>query len=514
MKISVKNTLIALLLCVALVSCYKDLSTEASVSIPEIKIEGVDSTLNIVWGQEIKMTAKVSQEGRGEDDFTYLWEIDLYPGNENERIELSDTKELDYKVSNSPSDKPYCLSLKVIDKQTGLSAYAVSNVYIGSSLGEGLLVAYTRDGGQTSEVDIVADPVLTYGYKDGTRYTRELYSLSNGAPLEGKILCMSEIVCSQSSSLDLTKIIVGTDSHILSLDPLTFRLKDSDAQLFNSIKEDSFKTTALANYGAYSSIAVVNGTLYGIVDIIDNVYSKVAYSRTPSSIFTDRNFGYYALDQGCLMVFNESDSKFYHIYGWGLMNSSLSELSSSFDVNLTGAKAIGGGCLKGQMPSILLRDASANYYICAFEANSLDGATYTYKVSGADMDNIVSVAFCDNADLMYYATSSKIYSVLITGGKATATALSWKPDSSDEKITSIRQYTQGWYGTHQYYISDYPFQNTYNRLQILITTYNEKTGEGKIYMRPFNVSTGRFTMKSNGTLSGFGEITAIAPTFR
>ena len=27
-------------------------------------------------------------------------------------------------------------------------------------------------------------------------------------------------------------------------------------------------------------------------------------------------------------------------------------------------------------------------------------------------------------------------------------------------------------------------------------------------------STGRFTMKNNGTLTGFGEITAIAPTFR
>ena len=44
--------------------------------------------------------------------------------------------------------------------------------------------------------------------------------------------------------------------------------------------------------------------------------------------------------------------------------------------------------------------------------------------------------------------------------------------------------------------------------------YNEKTGEGKIYLRPFNVSTGLFTSKNNGTYGGFGEITAICPTFR
>lgn len=196
------------------------------------------------------------------------------------------------------------------------------------------------------------------------------------------------------------------------------------------------------------------------------------------------------------------------------MNSSLSELASMFSFNYSGAQAIGGGALKGKMPALLMRDASGSHYICSLDSGTSDMKTYTYPVNGADMDKIVSVAFCDNSDLMYYATDSGIYSVLITGGKAVVNALGWKPDSSDEKITAIRQYTQGWYGTHKYDLSNYPFQLEYNRLQLLITTYNEKTGEGKIYMRPFNVSTGRFTMKNNGTLTGFGEITAIAPTFR
>ena len=268
------------------------------------------------------------------------------------------------------------------------------------------------------------------------------------------------------------------------------------------------------NFGGYSSCAVVNGTLYGVLCIIDNVYSKVAYSKTPSDIMTDRNFGYYALDQGALLVFNENDSKFYYIYGWGLMNSSLSELTSFFSFDYSGAKALGGGAMKGKMPALFIKDASGNHYICSVDTGSNDMKTYTYPVNGADMDKIVDVAFCDNSDLMYYATESKIYSVLINGGKAIATVLSWKPDSADEKITDIRQYTKGWYGTHRYDLSNYPFQLEYNRLQLLITTYNEKTGEGKIYMRPFNVSTGRFTIKNNGTLKGFGEITAIAPTFR
>ena len=37
-------------------SCYKDLSTTASESIPEIAITGLEREINIVWGQELKIT--------------------------------------------------------------------------------------------------------------------------------------------------------------------------------------------------------------------------------------------------------------------------------------------------------------------------------------------------------------------------------------------------------------------------------------------------------------------------
>ena len=53
-----------------------------------------------------------------------------------------------------------------------------------------------------------------------------------------------------------------------------------------------------------------------------------------------------------------------------------------------------------------------------------------------------------------------------------------------------------------------------NGSQLMIFTYNESTGEGKIYLRPFNVSTGLFTYKDNGVYGGFGRITAAASTFR
>ena len=47
-----------------------------------------------------------------------------------------------------------------------------------------------------------------------------------------------------------------------------------------------------------------------------------------------------------------------------------------------------------------------------------------------------------------------------------------------------------------------------------VASYDETTGEGKIYLRPFNLSTGLFTMQNNGVYDGFNEITALTTTLR
>ena len=70
-------------------------------------------------------------------------------------------------------------------------------------------------------------------------------------------------------------------------------------------------------------------------------------------------------------------------------------------------------------------------------------------------------------------------------------------------------------GTRQFFSAiDYGYALPTHQLQIIITTYNPSTKEGKIYLRPFNVASGLFTMKNNGTYGGFGEILCISPTFR
>ena len=88
---TIKKVAFILISASVLSSCYKDLSTEAGETIPEIEITGVNEEMDIVWGQELKITPEVRQEGRSDDDFTFLWEIDLTAGNPSNRIEISET---------------------------------------------------------------------------------------------------------------------------------------------------------------------------------------------------------------------------------------------------------------------------------------------------------------------------------------------------------------------------------------------------------------------------------------
>ena len=112
------------------------------------------------------------------------------------------------------------------------------------------------------------------------------------------------------------------------------------------------------------------------------------------------------------------------------------------------------------------------------------------------------------------ASDSKIASIAVIGGSPIFREINWQPDDKAETITGIKFYTQGWYGAHGFDYTSYTFPLATNRMQIIIFTYNENTGEGKIYLRPFNVSTGLFTYKDNGVYGGFGRITAATTTFR
>lgn len=511
-----KKAIYILMYALALTACYKDLSKEASIIIPDLVVTGMPETLDVVYGQEINISVKAYMGEKTGADFEYLWEIDLTADNPNNRVELGTEATLTYQVNNTPSGIPYLLDVRVTDPATGLQAIKSCFVHVGSSLGEGLLVAYTRQDGVTSEFDIVSTPQVTYGYTGDPRIVRGLYALANGAPYPEKITCLLQTVESDNAVYNVRRIIAGSLNHVIAIDPLTFEEREKDAQLFNSTTITEFGPSILFNSAGYSSYMFIGGQAYAHLCNIDNVYAKLSNSLEHPIVFSPTNVGWACLDQGRTVVFNESDG-FYEALGYQLLGGGFFKMDVDDDLsfNPVGAHSIMGGCLRNMRPAFLIQDAAGSYHIAVIVPGSNSDSFFCVPFDGENIADAVSVAFCDSGDLMYYATENTIYSTIISGNTSQTSKLSWSPDSADEKITFIKQYTQAWYGTMQMSPSDYGFILPTHRNMLIIVTQNSRTGEGKFYLRGFNVNNGRFTISGNyGSYGGFGEITAIASTLR
>ena len=492
--------------------CYKDRSTVATFELPELRVSGLDTAMHVLFGQEITVGVTALEDNRTEADFSYFWEIDFKAGYTDERLPIGEEKSITMKVNCTPDTRPYTLTCKVTDKQTGVFVMSHCNLYVQSSLGEGLLVAYTNNG-TDYDIDLVANPAITFGYTESMpRYTRGLYSLVNDDMIKDKVLSMSAKYATNGGVYNDPMILIGTEKHLFRVSPLTFEKGDEDEALFTNVKESSFRTTGMWNYAGYSSIAIVNGNIYGNATHIDNVFSKVPIGVSPTDFVRPDNIAFGRADQGHLVAFNETTGKFYYAHGAFIPNTTMGELQENLGIDFVGAKCLGSGPAKGNAGGWLIKTKSGKYYIVYIYVN--DSVWYAREVDLPEADNIKSVAFCDNVDIMFYSTDSELYAVSFGSSTASARKVSWTPSSADEKISFIRHYCQAWWGSMQYgSFNTYPYILPTNRTQLLIVTYNATTGEGKIYMRPFNLSTGMFNYKDNGTLEGFGEISEVAPTF-
>lgn len=511
-------------------SCYKDLSTEATERIPDIviSIDGVTSdTLTYAYGETIAFDPTVSQEGYSDDVFSYSWTIDLTANTSRSRVEIADTKAVEYTIANLPSNTPYFLELTVTNGETGFTQHKYWTLFVTNSLGEGLLVASTRDGGQTSDLDLLCATPVTYGYTSAEpRFTRNIYSLANEAPIDGTVRSMisrtsTDISGANPSSYNENIIMLALEDHILALDPINYRVKKQDQDLFTGNPKDGFSASYLSNLASYSTAAIFGGVVYTCMDIIDNCYSKVPYPYDNPAVFSEANFACAIGDQGFACGFDPNHHTFLCLNGMFASQQALSIIDGlTFPFDISSAVSVACGNFRGDVKDILfIMNAGGTYYAVVIDTNS--GKAESYELNAPNIENATSFAICDNTGVFFYTDGEKIYSTVISGTGATTKALSWT-HGAGERITGLDQYCQAWFGTHQYSkgvensseSSEYPFPLSTHRLQIIITTYNESTGEGKIYLRPFNVSTGMFTFKDNGVYGGFGEITAITSTMR
>lgn len=499
-----------------IMSCYKDLSTEATESLPDIVITSDMERLDVYYGETLKFTPEVKVKGRKASDIEYKWEMTIRPQGDDFEIELGSEKTLEYFVGNSPSSNPYIIRLTVTDKITGLVRAKSWDTYVSSSLGEGVLVAHTADGGLTTELSLLRARPVSAGYDAAPKYVHNLYSMSNGAPIQGRVNAILPVIRSNMATYNLNHVFIGTETDLIAVNYLDYKEDSRNGALFQFADDiDRVPVDYLFNYAKYWTGLISNGKFYSCICNSGYLYSQAMYypKDTPADIFSNKTLA--ASKEDHLYLVDVYQGKFLFSLGW--QAPSFSDLSIVTPYSLKGSTPVACGMMKatdGDKCGFLLKTQDGTYY--ATVISYVNSATFTnYNISevAPDIDKAKGFAFCDNTDFFYYYTDREIKVVITAGKNATLRSVSWEPEEKTEKITGLYHYQQGFYGT-QGIFGEYEHQLDTHRLQMIITTYDETTGEGKIYLRPFNVSTGLFTMQSNGTYGGFNEITAITPTLR
>ncbi|MBQ4027431.1 MAG: hypothetical protein II616_06775, partial [Bacteroidales bacterium] len=385
-----------------MLSCYKDLSTEATRELPGIEITGVPDTLDVLFGDEIQLHAVATLGGEEYDGFEYEWAIDFKPGVSKDRMSLSETQDVSYRVANSPNASPYCLSFTATDTQSGLSKTVSCFVFVNSSLGEGVLVAHTRDGGMTSDFDLLANKFVTYGYtSDAPRYTRDIFALANEKPLDGKVNALLPVVRSDGAVYNETLILVGTDEHLFALDPLTFTVAKQDGALFNGFKESTFEVHNLINYGQIMTAAQINGKLWLNICHTNNIFNIAGYSGIPSEVFTPTNVGYsYAVQQSDVAFFNEAEGKFYYMHAQFSGYASFAQVTDPIGADLAGGKCLWAGAGRDARCAFLIEDAGGKHHIVNIHPSNKEMVHYSLETSQW-LPDAKYFAFCDNADIVF-----------------------------------------------------------------------------------------------------------------
>lgn len=505
-------------------SCYADKSTVATFDYPDIEIvPSVDEDMiTCAYGDMLELSVEAYQKDVTDDGLEYLWEIDLKPDSNKERVFLSDTRSFSMRVVNTPSAEPYIITCTVSNKETGFYRVLAWKLYVVSSLGEGILVANTRDNGATYDVDLLATSSVTYGYVDSKpRITTALYELGNGHKLESPITCLLSRACSNMdvanvSSFNEETIQIGTTDGIYCLDPLTCVETRRNEAMFSSSSITGISADAIFNGGGYSSFLIMNHRIYACCDMLSRTYGPIPSPETLKEGFYTTNTCASLDDQGTLFAYDNTAHDFCSIQCWqahqgslGIMNDTAPEKSFLAD-----KQSVACGILKDGRGCFILKGSAGDFWEVVLDEFNRK-APQIFQLDAPDIDKAECFEFCDNTDVFYYTVGADVYVTANAGSSAVTKKLNWAADSSDESVVAIKQYRQAWFGIHQFSSSNYLFKLPDHRTQMIIATYNEKTGEGKIYLRPFNVSTGMFSaFKNNGTYGGFGRITALSTSLR
>ncbi|MDR2130168.1 MAG: hypothetical protein LBP56_03220 [Odoribacteraceae bacterium] len=421
---------------IALSACYGDKSSLDTGKLPEVVIDVAgtpyaDGVIRVGYMEELALAPKVTKAGKEDHpDLSYRWTLNEIPDKVSSKV-ISEERDLDYVVQRAIMSNPYTLWLTVTDNATTMEYLYAWEMYVESSFGEGILVAYTRDG-TTSDFALIMDSHVSADYQKETFIRDGLYEAANGVPVPALIKNACYTADAARWGIYQNIIRATTTEGILIVNCIDYsRMDDEMVYVPDNFVPDKFVKMRQAS--------MLNAGPAGI-------YVMGQIDKKPTMPLLVLDNGGVADIKLSVDSHEQGDSPaavWYHNGKFYRYNSPFSSpaiaafdntsITAAFDpTNLPGQECRAAGLSTDRTHTLLLKEiASGNHALYTFtrEVNNYPDPT-TPSVARAKidipaslnalLDQAVSIFFISDQAVMYVATTNAITPVIFAGGVVNA----------------------------------------------------------------------------------------------
>ncbi|MGP1623140.1 PKD-like family lipoprotein [Bacteroides heparinolyticus] len=502
MKNILKNGLCLIGLIIGLAACYDDHGNYNYSELPGITLE-VKDTVYATQFKPLELSVEIKLDGAEESDYEFSWRLwSNEIGGVWKQKTICKTKKLSYSVTEIPGS--YSLVLTCHNKKSGIDTYKKVLLVVQGIITEGWMVLQEKDG--KTDFDLIMSPYFS-NRVDKDQILHDVYKSINGEQLEGRGVKIGSFFCLGRYQ----HVMILTDKGGARLDAITMQKTYDISTLMTDMSDwkpenyifyhyywspGRYGYDALISNGRfyeYSVISAMGFTTYIEPILIDGMTYK-------SSSYAPRYFDYYLA-----IIYDELGGRFLCFpkknggSTWVLQEMPDNASGSVFNIKNMRAKLryMDTGFKNYEYGLFEDWDTHTNT-LCVFNFDrrtNVDKAMYS-AANCPEIQNASHFAVGDLGPVFYYATDRDIYQYDYTGSNTGKKVYSLA--NSEERITGMKIFKP----CVDRFIKSHP----YNNKILIISTYNESSKEGKVYMYYINVSNGAIDTSSEKTFSGFGQI--------
>ncbi len=481
-------------------ACYDDKGNYSYITLDEVVIDttgcGIMSAYSIDRYDTMRLAPNIYLNGVlvNNDDsapLDYVWTIysNVTSSNTDYTVDtLGYSRVLEAEITRTADN--YSILLTVTHQETGVQTYFSVTCTVEESITAGWMLLYEpTDNPGTSDVGLVVNSLVKKNIVTEKEFWN-LYSASNGAPVNGNPVRIMHTLVSMTDD----EVVIATDKNLVGVNQATFEKTLDFGDFFYQEPDNcdigyygvggtTSRSELVINDNkvytvSYSSLSRSN--FFGVAKT--GTYGELAGWSSDVRSYSNYDAVVYDQTNGCFKCASRNSV---NLVSFGSQNTDV----AAFDVNDVGMDLLMGDWGRSYYDYNLMQKGSeyyltvSNFYSSSLSTTNVGLGLYNITAS-PEIADATSMAAAYAGEYVLYGAGNSVYN-LKYNSSTTAEAI-WTASSSAEKVTCVR--------LQKYYFYTLFLMIMPNPSSVLhIATYNEETGEGKLYQYQINSASGAIT---------------------